>query len=53
MTLKDSLKDLCTATEVLDNVYNQQFYFNHNISMRALDISIEVKKLIHEIMKKQ
>ena len=51
MNPKDSLENLRIATQVLDDVYNEQFYYHHSISMRALEISIEVKRLISVINK--
>ena len=51
MRAQDSLEQLSVATKVLDDVYNEQFYYHHSVSMRALEISIEVKKLIAVINK--
>lgn len=51
MNPEDSLENLCAATQALDDVYNEQFYYHHSISMRALEISIEVKRLIAIINK--
>ena len=51
MNPEDSLEQLSVATKALDDVYNEQFYYHHSISMRALEISIEVKRLIAVIRK--
>ena len=51
MNPEDSLEQLSVATQALDDVYNEQFYYHHSISMRALEISIEVKRLIAVIRK--